>query len=90
MCRSPFRKTLEHSRKVELNGLLDVGDSIAVDEKNVPKDRKVVGSRWVHMYKGDGHGNCLKTKSRMIAKRFTQAQDVDYQETRIPRPHRCP
>ena len=73
--RSPFRKAFEYSQKVDLNELLAVGCFMVV-EKDMPKGRKVVGSRWVHTYKGDGHGNCLKTKSRVVAKRFTQVQDV--------------
>ena len=52
--------------------------------------RKVVGSRWVHTYKGDGHENCLKTKSRVVAKGFTQVQDVDYHETTSPTPASAP
>ena len=56
----------------------------------MPKGRNVVGSRWVHTYKGDGHGNCLKTKSRVIAKGFTQVQDVDYHETTSPTPASAP
>ena len=72
MRRSPFRKAFEHSQKVELNGLRAVGCFKVVDEKDIPKGRKVVGSRWVHTYKCDGHGNCLKTKSRVVAKGFTQ------------------
>ena len=47
----------------------------------MPKARKVAGSRWVHMCKDDGHGNCLKTKSRVVAKGFAQVQDVDYHDT---------
>ena len=48
----------------------------------MPKGRKVVGSRWMQTtYKGDGHGNCLKTKSRVVAKGFTQVKYVDYHET---------
>ena len=86
--RSPFRKAFEHSQKVELNGLLAVGCFKVVDEKDMPKGRKVVGSRWVH--KGDGHGNCLKTKSRVVAKGFTQVQDVDYHETTSPTPASAP
>ena len=39
----------------------------------MPKGRKVVGSRWVHTYKSDGHGNCLKTKSRVVAKGFSSS-----------------
>ena len=88
--RSPFCKAFEHSQKVELNGLLAVGCFKVVDEKYMPKGRNVVGSRWVHTYKGDGHGNCLKTKSRVVAKGFTQVQDVDYHETTSPTPASAP
>ena len=42
--RSPFREAFEHSQKVELNGLLAVGRFESVNEKNVLKGRKVVGS----------------------------------------------
>ena len=45
VCLSPFRKAFEHSQKVELNGLLDVGCFRVVDEKDVSKGRKVVGSQ---------------------------------------------
>ena len=48
--RSSFRKMFQHSEKVELNGLLDVGCFQAVDEKVAPKGRKVVGSRCVRTY----------------------------------------
>ena len=82
--RSPFRKEFEDSQKVELNRLLAVGCFKVVGEKDMPKGRKAVGSRWVHTYKGDGHGNCLKTKSRVVAKGFTQVQYVDYHETTLP------
>ena len=44
----------------------------------------------MHTYKGDGHGNCLKTKSRVVAKGFTQVQDVDYHETTPPTPASAP
>ena len=43
--RSPFRKAFELSQKVELNGLLAVGCFKVVDEKDMPKGRKVIGSR---------------------------------------------
>ena len=60
------------------------------DEKDVPKGRNVVGSRWVHTYKGDGHGNCLKPKSRVVAKGFTQVQYVDYYEETSSTPASAP
>ena len=56
----------------------------------MPKGRKVVGPRWVHTYKGDGHGNCLKTIFRVVAKGFTQVQDVDYHDTISPTPASAP
>ena len=43
-----------------------------------------------HTYKSDGHGNCLKTKSRMVAKGSTQVQDVDYHDTTSPTPASAP
>ena len=79
--QSPLRKAYEHSQKVELNVLLAVECFKVVDEKDVSKGRRVVGSRWVHTYKGDGHGNFLKTKSRVFAKGLTQVQNVEYHET---------
>ena len=88
--RSLFRKAFEHSQKVALNGVLAVGCFEVVDEKDMPKDREVVGARWVHTYKGDGHENCLKTKSRVVAKGFTQAPDVDCHETTPPTPASAP
>ena len=50
------------------------------------KVRKFVGSRWGHTYKSDGHGNCLKTKSRVAAKGFTQVQYVENHEKTSPTP----
>ena len=37
----PFRKAFEHSQKIELNGLLDVGCSKVLEEKDVPKVGKL-------------------------------------------------
>ena len=71
MRRSPFCKAFEHSQKVELNELLGVGCFKVVDEKVVTKDRKAIESQWVHTYKGDGHRNCLRTNSSVVAKGST-------------------
>ena len=87
--RSPFRKAFEHSQKLELNRMLDVGCFKVVDEKDVPKGRKVVRSQWVHTCKGDGHENCLKTNPEWL-RGFTQAHDVDYHETTSPTPASAP
>ena len=55
-----------------------------MDEGMARKGRKIVGSKWVHTYKGDELGFCVRTKSRLLAKSFTQVQDVDYHETTPP------
>ena len=89
MRRSLFRKAFEHSQKVELNRLLGVRCFKVVDEKYVPKGWNV-GSRWVHTYKGDEHGNSLKAKSRVVAKGFTQVQDPGYHEITSPTPASAP
>ena len=69
---------------------MDVGCFKVVDLKDVPSDIKVVGSRWVHTYKSDEFGNYVKTKSRLVAKGFTQVQGVDYHETTSPTPASVP
>ncbi|CAM9763723.1 unnamed protein product, partial [Ascophyllum nodosum] len=58
--------------------------------KTVPHGRKIVGSRWVHSYKSDELGNYVKTKSRRVAKEFTQMPNVDYHETTSPTPASAP
>ena len=79
--RSPYRKAFEHSHHLDINRLPDVGCSEPVDEGNIPKGRKIVGSKWVYTYKGDEVGLCMRTKPRLVAKCFTQVQDVNYHVT---------
>ena len=61
-----------------------------IDEKYVPKSRKIVGSKWVHTFKGDELGKCVKTKSRLVAKGFSQIANIDYHETTSPTPASAP
>ena len=89
LLRSPFRKAFELSQHVEIEGLLDVGCFAPVDREKIRKDRKIIASKWVHSYKGDEKGCCVKTKSCLVAKGFSQVAGVDYNETtlrRLPRP----
>ena len=59
-------------------------------KKYVPKSRKIVGSKWVHTFKGDELSNCVKTKSRLVAKGFSQIANIDYHETTSPTPASAP
>ncbi|CAL4064652.1 unnamed protein product [Meganyctiphanes norvegica] len=48
-----------------------------------PKDRKVVGSRWVYSIKS-GLNDEVQYKARVVAKGFSQVADIDYHETFSP------
>ena len=77
LLRPPVRKTFGILQRVEVDSLFDVGCFVPVNRENVPKGRKIVTSKWVQTYKGDGQGYCVKTKSRLVAKVFSQAVGVD-------------
>ena len=90
LLRPPFRKAFELSQRVEIKGLLDVRYSRPVGGEKVPKGRKIVASKLVHTYKGDEQEYCVKTRSRLGAKGFSQMAGVDYNETTSPTPAEAP
>ena len=49
-----------------------------------PKDRKVVGSKWVFRIKRGPDGAIQKYKARVVAQGFTQIEGIDYDETFAP------
>jgi Reverse transcriptase (RNA-dependent DNA polymerase) len=44
-----------------------------------PRDRKIIKNRWVFDLKSDGH-----KKARLVAKRFSQVEGIDYDEIFSP------
>jgi len=51
---------------------------------NLPRDKKIVGCKWVFTIKYKVDGNVDRYKARLVAKGFTQTYGIDYQETFAP------
>jgi len=54
------------------------------DLVELPKDCKRVGCKWVFKTKRDSHGNFKCYTARLVAKEFTQKDDIDYKKTFSP------
>jgi hypothetical protein len=54
------------------------------DLEEIPKRAKTVGCKWVYKTKCDSNGNIARFKTRLVAKDFTQREDIDYTETFSP------
>ena len=51
---------------------------------DVPKDKDVIGVKWIYKTKQDADGNVQKHKAIMVARGFTQQPDIDFNETFAP------
>ncbi|KAJ9543780.1 hypothetical protein OSB04_023487 [Centaurea solstitialis] len=48
------------------------------DLVELPKDAKPIGNKWIFKTKKDSNGNIEIYKTRLVAKRFTQKEGIDY------------
>jgi hypothetical protein len=50
----------------------------------LPKDKKVIGCKWVYKVKHNVDGSVSKYKARLVAKGYAQTYGIDYEETYSP------
>ncbi|GJY85228.1 ribonuclease H-like domain-containing protein [Tanacetum coccineum] len=62
----------------EMNVLLRNGTWDIVD---LPKDRKVIGSKWIYKIKYQSNGEIDRFKARLVAHGFSQKECIYYEET---------
>lgn len=49
-----------------------------------PKDKEVIGVKWIYKVKYNPNGSVQRNKARLVAKGYSQQPDVDYNETFAP------
>ena len=51
---------------------------------DLPREKKIVGCKWVFTVKCRANGSVERYKARLVAKGYTQTHEIDYQETFAP------
>ena len=49
-----------------------------------PKDKNVIGTKWVFMNKMNEQGEVVRNKARLVCKGYSQQEGIDYEETYAP------
>ena len=67
-----------------MDELKSMRDNDIWDLVELPKGVKSVSYKWIFKTKRDSKGNIERYKARLVAKWFTQKEDIDYKETFSP------
>ena len=59
-------------------------DNDVLDLIEFPKRVKPIGCKWIFKTKRDSKGNVERYKARLVAKKFTQKEGIDYKDTFSP------
>ena len=49
-----------------------------------PKEKNVIGTKWVFRNKMNEQGEVIRNKARLICKGYSQQEGIDYEETYVP------
>ena len=79
--RSPSSKDWVVSMNKELDSIAKNG---TWEEIIVPRDRNIVGCKWVYKLKLDSNNQVIKYKSRIVAKGYSQVYGEDFEQTFSP------
>lgn len=81
--RKTIKKTLNHpdwcNAMFEKRNNLD--ENHTWNLVNLPKDKKVIGCKWVFSIKVNTDASVTRLKGRLVAKNYTQIYGVDYSDT---------
>ena len=72
------------NHKEWMNSMKDEIDSMTTKKVwelvDLPPKRKFIGNEWVFKIKSQANGSIDKSKAHLVAKSFTQIEDIDYKE----------